>query len=244
MLCDAWFPIDIDPIRPAGISSNNEEVSFALAKLDEVADFLSPWATVVKGMSGNGGHGLVRLTGYPNNEETRNAKERLTRFLSERFSDEKVSVDNTVYNMSRIWKLYGTLSCKGDHIPNRPHRRSYLEIVPVEPVDLYAHLDEIIPPGFDDHKYQHESDGDYPLLDVQSYLNAWGGAWRMREKAGIKWYQFRICPLHRDYDGHEWECGICQFDSGKLGAKCMHDPAYGWQEFKAVLGDPREFSVS
>jgi hypothetical protein len=60
-------------------------------------------------------------------------------------------------------------------------------------------------------------------------------------KDGVRWYQFRICPIHRDYDGDEWECGICQFTSGKMGAKCMHDPAYGWQDFKAILGDPRQF---
>ncbi len=242
ILCDIVFPIDIDPARPAGISSSQEELELALAKLDEVADFLSPWATVVKGMSGNGGHGLIRLLGYPNSEETRRAKERLTRFLSERFSDARVSVDNTVFNMSRIWKLYGTMSCKGDSIPDRPHRRSYLEIAPVEPVDLYAHLDEMIPPGYGTYKDTATfSDGDYPLLDVQAYLNAWGGKWRMRVKGGVKWFQFITCPLHTDYDDHEWECGICQFDSGRLGAKCMHDPAYGWQDFKAVLGDPRGF---
>ena len=28
---------------------------------------------------------------------------------------------------------------------------------------------------------------------------------------------------------------------GKMGAKCMHDPSFDWQDFKAVLGDPREF---
>jgi len=242
ILADVWFPFDVDPIRPAGISSSDPELQLALLKRDEFAEFLSSWASVVKGMSGNGGHGLIRLSGYPNSEETRKAKERLTRFLSESFSDSRVSVDNTVFNMSRIWKLYGTLACKGDSIDTRPHRRSYLDMKPVEPCDLYSHLDEIIPQGY--ATYGDTGPGlpdDYPLLDVQSYLNSWGGNWRMRVKDDVRWYQFRICPLHRDYDGHEWECGICQFPSGKLGAKCMHDPAYGWQEFKAVLGDPREF---
>lgn len=242
ILCDIWFPVDVDPVRPAGISSTDAELQAALARRDEVAEFLSLWASVVKGMSGNGGHGLIRLTAYPNSEETRKAKERLTRFLSERFSDARVSVDNTVFNASRIWKLYGTMSCKGDSIADRPHRRSYLDIQPVEPYDLYSHLDEIIPHGYGTYyNAEPDSSGDYPLLDVQAYLNAWGGAWRMRVKDRVRWYQFMICPLHTDYDGHEWECGICQFPDGKLGGKCMHDPAYGWQEFKAVLGDPREF---
>ena len=242
ILCDMWLPIDADPVRPAGISSTDAELQLALQKRDEVAQFLSPWASVVKGMSGNGGHGLVRLTCCPNDEETRRAKARLTRFLSERFSNAKVSVDNTVFNLSRIWKLYGTLACKGDSIASRPYRRSYLDIRAVEPCDLYAHLDEIIPQEYADSRdTRPDSGGEYPLLDVQAYLNAWSGAWRMRAKNGVKWYQFMTCPLHTDYDGDEWECGICQFPNGKMGAKCMHEPSYGWQDFKAVLGDPRQF---
>ena len=245
ILWDLWFMFDVDPVRPAGISSTEAELNAAIAKRDEIADFFSPWVSVVKGMSGNGGHGLIRLPGYPNSEETRRAKERLTRFLSERFSDEEISVDNTVFNLSRIWKMYGTQAYKGDSIPSRPHRRSYLEIAPAEPFDLYAHLDEIIPPEYSRYEQDYTAgSGDYPLLNVQSYLNTWCGAWRMRVKDGVRWYQLKICPLHTDYDGHEWECGICQFPNGKMGAKCMHDPAYGWQEFKAVLGDPREFYVS
>lgn len=166
VLCDMWFPIDIDPVRPADTSSTENELRLALSKRDEVTDYLSKWAIAVKGMSGNGAHGLIRLIGYPNNQETRQAKERLTRFLSERFSDwlkdskgrlihgergrkildpNGVSVDNTVSNMSRLWKLYGTMACKGDDIPNRPHRRSYLEIQNVRPIDLYSMIDEIIP---------------------------------------------------------------------------------------------------
>ena len=280
ILCDLWFPIDTDPIRPAGISSTDVELKAALAKRDEVAEFLSRWAPTVKGISGNGGHGLIRLTGYPNDQRTRQAKQRLLHFLSDRFSDWEVdgngrfildsrgrkllrqngvSVDSTVFNMSRIWKLYGTLACKGDDTSQRPHRRSYLDILDVKPVDLYAYLDEIIPikegpklnpfPEFSGQKRiaarpEGNSMNDFPLLDVASYLDMWGGEWRIKDKGDVAWYQFRICPIHRDYDGDKWECGICQFPSGKMGAKCMHDPVYGWQDFKAALGDPKRFYIS
>jgi len=277
-LSDLWFVYDTDPIRPAEISSTKEELNLALAKRDQIAEYLSRWACVVKGMSGNGGHGLIRLPGYPNNQKTRQAKERLTQFLSERFSDWQrngngnpvsdrrgnrilringVSVDSTVFNMSRIWKLYGTIACKGDSIPERPHRRSYLEIQDVKPVDLYAHLDDIIPAKYE--RRQHVTpqkanvqikanirlgNNNYPRLDVPAYLDAWGGEWRVKKKGIVTWYQFRTCPLHTDHDNDQWECGICQFPDGKMGAKCMHDPSFGWQDFKVVLGDPMEFLLS
>lgn len=289
ILCDLWFPIDIDPIRPADISSTDDELLLSIARRDEIVEFLSPWAQTIKGMSGSGGHSLIRLrgrpqngwhrAGYPNDAETRPKKERLTKYLHDRFTDweldaqgnpilddkgakikrkDGVDVDNTVFNMSRIWKLYGTMAVKGDNVSDRPHRRSYLEIPDVipEPVDLYALLDEIIPQqestqeqeqridkgkASNEKRKETSSDDDYPFLDVPAYLNAWGGEWHIKEKSDRTWYQFRICPLHKDFDGDEWECGICQDADGKMGAKCMHDTEYTWQDFKEVLGNPKPY---
>jgi len=260
ILCDLWFPYDADPERPADISSTDDELQLALARRDEVAQFLTQWTVSIKGMSGNGGHGLIRLIGYPNNQETRLSKEKLTHFLAKKFTDEYVSLDNTVFNMSRIWKLYGTLAVKGDNVPKRPYRRSYLDIpdqVP-EHVDLYAHLDEIITleekpepkkavqstSSKSQKSTRRKATGDYPKLDVPAYLSAWGGEWRTKEKGAVIWYQFKICPLHTDFDSDQWECGICQYADGKMGGKCMHEPSYSWQDFKAVLGDPKPFYQS
>ena len=44
--------------------------------------------------------------------------------MSIEFSDDKVEVDKTTYNPSRISRLYGTIACKGDNIPTRPHRQA------------------------------------------------------------------------------------------------------------------------
>ncbi|MFQ6044524.1 MAG: hypothetical protein ACE5PV_27035, partial [Candidatus Poribacteria bacterium] len=214
ILIDLWFPYDVDPIRPADISSTDAELETALKKRDLVAEFFSPWAPSIKSMSGNGAHGLIKLIGYSNDENTRTAKEKLTHYLSDKFSDTVVSIDNTVFNMSRIWKLYGTLAVKGDSVPDRPHRRSHLEIPDPapEPVDLYAKLDEIIPTEEEAESQQGTQDttsqkkkekrrkktDDYPFLDVPAYLDAWGGQWRLKEKGTVTWYQFRICPLHTD----------------------------------------------
>jgi len=285
ILCDLWFPIDIDPIRPADISSTDDELLLSIARRDEIVTFLSPWAQTIKGMSGSGGHSLIHLPGYPNNAETRQKKESLTKYLHDHFTDweldaqgnpilddkgakikrkDGVDVDNTVFNMSRIWKLYGTMAVKGDNVPDRPHRRSYLEIPDVipEPVDLYALLDEIIPQestqekepntvqrsraiardkDFNDRRQEPFRKGDYPFLDVPAYLDASGVTWRTKEKGNRTWYQFETCPIHTDDDGHKWECGICQDADGKMGAKCMHDTEYTWQDFKEVLGDPNPY---
>ena len=36
------------------------------------------------------------------------------------FSDERVNVDTANFNAARIWKLYGTVSRKGDNTPGAP----------------------------------------------------------------------------------------------------------------------------
>ncbi len=124
-------------------------------------------------------------------------------------------------------------------------------------MDLYALLDEIIPQDTEEQEEKPQKTAktrkekspkkranDFPMLDVSAYLSEWGGEWRIKEKGAVTWYQFRECPLHTDDDGDEWECAICQFTDGKMGAKCMHEPSFGWQDFKKVLGDPKPFYQS
>jgi hypothetical protein len=262
ILIDLWFPYDIDPIRPADISSTDAELKAALAKRDGVAEFLSQWAVVISGMSGNGGHGLIRLIGYQNSQETRQAKEKLTHFLSEKFTDSCVSLDNTVFNMARIWKLYGVMSVKGDSIHDRPHRRAYLEIPEVvpEPVDLYAKLDEIIPPDWTPkvrfrtpqsgdakatiqpkRKTTTRTNGDYPLLSVKAYLQHYGVEYKVKEKADRTIYELFPCPFNPEHN--HGEAHIAQCLDGKMEAACKHNSCAGkgWQEFKTAIGDPKPF---
>jgi hypothetical protein len=253
ILCDLWFVYDTDPKRASDISSTEYELRKALERRDEVSEFLSKWAVTVKGMSGNGGHGLNRLIGYPNNQETRLAKESLTHFLSEKFTDEYVNFDNTVFNMSRIWKLYGTMAVKGDNIPDRPHRRSFLEIPEHKPipVDLYAKLDEIIPPDWTPkaaratiqpkRKTTTPTNGDYPLLDVEAYLQHYGVEYKVKEKADRIIYELFPCPFNPEHN--HGEAHIAQCSDGKMEAACKHNSCAGkgWQEFKAAIGDPKTF---
>ena len=147
IIADRWLPIDIDPIRPKDISSTDKELKLALKKQAEIVTWLDKFSIpTITGMSGNGAHILIPLIGYPNNQETRQAKEQFIHFLKDKFSDDKVNVDETVFNMARIWKLYGTMAVKGDNISERPHRRAWLSIpADITPIDLYAMLPDILP---------------------------------------------------------------------------------------------------
>lgn len=120
-----WALVDIDPIRPAGISATEREIKAALQIRDELLDWFGDYRPdiLVKGFSGNGYHLLT-----PIEEETEAVPlDDAMRFLSEEFSSDLVKVDVSVTKRAQLTKLYGTHARKGYEIANRIHRRSFLE---------------------------------------------------------------------------------------------------------------------
>jgi len=131
-----WLPVDIDPARPSGISSSDSELQRAwetrekvIAWVTDNLDFTNP----IKAMSGNGYHLLYRLPDLPVNSDNTGFVKSVLEALDKEFSDSRISIDLTVFNPARIWKLYGTRTGKGDELPGnqyreaRPHRMSYIE---------------------------------------------------------------------------------------------------------------------
>jgi hypothetical protein len=116
-----WLPIDLDPLRPAGISSTDEEHAVSIERAFEVRDYLREenWPDPIVADSGNGAHLLYRIDLAANDD---GLVKRCLQALASRFDDDRVRIDQSVFNPSRIWKLYGTLSRKGENIPDRPHR--------------------------------------------------------------------------------------------------------------------------
>jgi hypothetical protein len=132
VLCLRWLYLDLDPIRPAGISSTDVELAAAVAVRDKIARVLAeqwhdPEASLIKAISGNGAHLLLRLPDLPVEEKNVLLIKRLLSAAKHFLGTDQVDIDQTVYNPSRICKLYGTTARKGDSTSERPHRKSYLE---------------------------------------------------------------------------------------------------------------------
>ena len=127
----AWLPIDLDPVRPSGISASNSEKEAAVQRAAEIRGYLAEkgWPNPLEADSGNGAHLLYRVD-LPNDSESLALVKRVLAALDFAFSDGVVSVDTGVANAARIWKLYGTTARKGDSTKDRPHRRSRLLKVP------------------------------------------------------------------------------------------------------------------
>lgn len=132
-----WLPIDLDPCRPPGTNSTDAEHELALAGAYRLRAWLRAlhWPEPVRADSGDGAHLLYRLN-LPNNADTTRLVERGLAALDLRFSSLAVTIDASVANAARLWKLYGTLAAKGEHTAARPQRLARLLEVPrhLEPV--------------------------------------------------------------------------------------------------------------
>lgn len=127
--CIRWLPIDLDPKRPSDISASDEEVALAKEMAKNIAAWMETdlgWPRAIRGFSGNGYHLMYRLNDLPNNQETHSLIVSAISAIAANFQQDTVDIDLKVVNPSRIWKLYGTTGRKGDSIPTRPHRKSYL----------------------------------------------------------------------------------------------------------------------
>lgn len=127
-----WLPVDLDPVRPAAISSSDDEHAAALARARIIAmEMADEWGQPILADSGNGAH-LLYTVDLPNNLDALKLVTGALAVLDRRYSDDLVKVDVTCANAARIWKAYGTVARKGDSIPDRPHRLSRILEVPVD----------------------------------------------------------------------------------------------------------------
>lgn len=132
-----WLPVDLDPIRPAGISSSDEELAEAVALRDKIEKWMIrefAWEATVRAVSGNGAHLLYRWTDAPLTDKANPSADPMVQQIKRALAgihavwkNNKVEIDQKVFNPSRIWKLYGTTGRKGDSTPSRPHRKSHIE---------------------------------------------------------------------------------------------------------------------
>jgi hypothetical protein len=125
-----WLPVDLDPVRPAGISSSDEEHATAIERAETIArEMAKEWGTALIADSGNGAHVLWEID-LPNDSTGLAFVSGALAELDRRYSDGIVKVDVTSSNAARIWKAYGTTARKGDSIPGRTHRASRILAVP------------------------------------------------------------------------------------------------------------------
>ena len=234
-----WFPIDFDPVRPVGISSTDDEHQAALTMAKEVRQFLTEkgWCEPIFADSGNGAHLLYPIN-LPNDDESKSLIKTALEALDFLFSNKTVNVDKGVYNAARIWKLYGTMACKGDHTEERPHRLSKiincpkeLKEVSVEQLKALAGLYPMIQTKGKPATKKSNTEAGFNLgefIEQHELDVAFSAPW----KDGATKYVLSTCPWNESHTNKS--AVIIQFANGGIAARCLHNSCSeeSWQTLR------------
>ncbi|HEX8914495.1 MAG TPA: hypothetical protein VF796_19255, partial [Humisphaera sp.] len=260
-----WMLVDLDPRRPSGISSSAREHGLAVMRAQVVRDELAAegWPEPALADSANGAH-LLYPVHLPADDGGLVA--RCLAALQARFGDDPdapaaaapdgvpVVVDLTTANAARITKLYGTRGCKGDDVPDRPHRLSRLLEAPAElapvPVELLEALAATAPKPAapkaakasrsGSPRRNADSSRDDGGFDLATWIErhrldvAGPEAWTGRGGSGQRWV-FATCPWNADHaDGSAY---VLQFDGGGVAAGCHHNgcSSKGWHDLRDAV---------
>ncbi len=230
-----WFPVDIDPVRPSGVSSTDAEHDAALAAAERIAAYLAEqgFPAPIRADSGNGAHLLYRID-LQNNEPSTALVKGCLSTLDALFSNETITVDTANHNAARIWKLYGTMSRKGDSTPERPHRRARILESPPEmnvvPLELLRHLAGLLP------REEPPQRKNGPGIDLAAWLLDHGIAVRStRPWQGGTLFTLAECPFS---SAHKDGAFAVQFANGAVFAGCHHASCGGgaqrWPELREM----------
>ncbi len=232
--------IDLDAVRPSGISSTEDELAAAEALRGEIAAFLRSrgWPDPLVVMSGNGANLLYRID-LPNDDDARDLVAALLRSLAARFDSERVKVDTSVSNAARIMGLVGTLKMKGDSTDDRPHRRSYVTSAPEHFAVVSRAQLEAVAAGPSSASNAGSSSRTPRSGSLADALERAGIEYREQppDANRVTWYHVRLCPFHED--GRPFECGVGQaLPDGPYAGHCFHPEGEGkgWHEFKRAFG--------
>ena len=185
--------------------------------------------------SGNGAH-LLYAIDLPNDDASRELLQNCLAACAFMVGDDVVKVDTSVYNASRICKLYGTMACKGATMADRPHRIAEILEVPstvdIVPQNKLEALAQCVP--------QNPQPGGRfkSTVDVADFLAQHNiavrntGTWQ----GGRKWV-LQSCvwdSSHTDRAAY-----VVQFANGAIAAGCHHNSCQGkgWKDFRRVVTD-------
>jgi len=230
-----WVLIDFDPKRAAGTNASDAEFELAHAKAQVVYTFLREqgFAEPVICKSGNGWHLLLKCN-LSNTEENKDIINRFLQAISMLFSDDKVDIDESVFNAARICKLYGTMAKKGANIADRPWRMSQIiytpQVIMENDLSLFQTVADMVPK--EEPMVHYNRGGEQ--FDLQDFLNRHGIAHKKESCAKWDKYVLDHCIFNPEHSGKD-AC-IIQMASGAIKYVCLHNTCqhHTWQEVRQM----------
>lgn len=232
-----YLPFDIDPVRPTGTSSNDEMHEKSIEKAHEVKEWLKEkgFPAPIIADSGNGAHLLYRIN-EPNTPEAKELINNVQKAVVTALNyPDKDGIDIQGFaDANRIWKVYGTITKKGDEIHDQGirHRRSKLldvpdnvEVVPTttlkEIAGLYINYVDAVKKT--DKPKITQPVSNTGVFDIKKWMDKYNiNVIRTKKERNRTVYVLETCPINSDHSGNK-EAVIIQEDNGRLGFKCHHN---------------------
>jgi len=247
ILSRRWLLIDCDPVRPSGISSNDTEHNLAHAMAREIRDSMAciNWPQPIYCDSGNGAQLMYRID-LPTDDN--DLVKRVLASLA-MLNDGKVEVDQSVCNPSRLWRLPGTLNCRGDHTADRPHRLATVIDMP-ETLDIVTkeQLEKIAANARAKAKLAVDLSaiaGPAPVRTSTFNIDDWISKYcpdvigPSDWQGGRKWI-FPVCPFNESHTNKS--AVLIEQASGAIAFRCHHNGCrdYGWKELRELKEPPKQ----
>lgn len=230
-----WLFVDLDPVRPAGISSSDAEMEKARVLSHKVLGYMEGigFPAPVIAMSGNGYHLLYRIN-VNNDEAGRHTVEKCLKNLAAMFDTDAVKIDTTNSNPSRICKLHGTLAQKGTSTTDRPHRMSGIIQIPARvemasEATLLRLVEELPDEPIGTARKKTTLSQDFDLVD---FLHRNGLTYSEDSNDRAKIFRLDHCPF--DHNHKDGDAKVFQYPDGAIAFKCHHNSCrqYKWQDVR------------
>ena len=239
-----WCLIDIDCEKPSDTNSTDEEKEAAKQIVNSVYKFLRDegFEPPVICDSANGWHLLYKQAMRATPENTEIMK-RFLQVLDMYFSTDKVKIDVSTFNNSRICKLYGTVSRKGSDTIDRPQRLSGFVRVPrevrVTPNEYFAKVASYLPQPEKKDKYNNYGATSFDLDEFLRKHNI--AVDRVIEDRDYTKYILKNCPFNSSHSSPD--SAVFKMRDGSFGFKCLHasDSHYTFRDFRTLF-EPDAYS--
>lgn len=240
-----WLLIDIDTKRSTGVSATDKEKLNSKKTANNVYSFLRDFGfnEPICTDSGNGYHLLYKIN-MENNDESKILLQRVLQLLDLYFSSDGAEIDKSVFNASRITKLYGTTARKGKNTDDRPHRESYIirspETIKATPIELLKKVADLIPV---EEKPNYSNNYGKETFSLDDFIHKHNIQVKSidRYNGGIK-YNLEHCLFDESHKGKD-AC-LFQMANGAIGYKCLHNScsSYKWQDVRKLY-EPSAYDV-
>ena len=234
-----WVLLDLDSRRVSGVNATEEQLGFAKKKANEVYKFLrdNGFNEPVVICSGSGVHLYLRCA-LKNSEENNALIKRFTQAMSMLFSDEKVDIDEKVFNCGRISRVPGYYNRKGNKIDKeRPQRLCEFVRVPSElKINEREYFEKIAAYYPEDPKPSKENNYSVERFDLDNFIAKHNiQITKIESVAGGKKYVLDHCYFNESHRGKD--AVIFQKDNGALSYVCLHNSCKDkdWKAFRTLF---------